>query len=69
MAAAAGKKNASIIVAVTTKASSWKRRTWLRRQFHRNVALLRKQDPAAADGVVLRFVVGNIGECLLTTLQ
>lgn len=69
LATAAGKKNASIFMAVTTKASSWKRRTWLRNQFHRNVELLRQQDPAAADGVVLRFIVGSIGGCLSTTLQ
>lgn len=68
-AAAARKKTASIVVVVTSKASSWERRTWLRDQFHKNVELLRKEDPAAADGVVLRFAVGNIGGCRLANLQ
>lgn len=55
------KQQASIVVFVTTKDSSTDRRSWLRNQFKRNVALLRKQDPAAADGVVLVFAIGSRG--------
>jgi hypothetical protein len=56
------KQEASIIVVVTSKASSSARRSWFREQFKKNVALIRKQNPAAADGVVMRFAVGNQGE-------
>jgi hypothetical protein len=63
------KQTASIVVVVTTKAGSWDRRKWLRDHFHKNVEMLRQQDPAAADGVVLRFAVGNIGGCLVTHVQ
>lgn len=52
---------ASIVVMVTNKADSTDRRTWLRRQFQRNVELLRQRDPVAAEAVVLKFVIGTMG--------
>lgn len=55
------KKDASIIVVVTTKVSSKDRRAWLRKQFKRNVELLRQKNPAAADAVVLKFAMGSLG--------
>jgi hypothetical protein len=55
------KKDASIIVVVTTKASSRDRRSWLRKQFKRNVELLRQKNSAAADTVVFKFALGSIG--------
>lgn len=58
---AVAKLQASIIVMVTSKESSRDRRSWLRTQLKRNLALLRKQDPAAADGVVIKFAIGNKG--------
>lgn len=55
------KQAASIVVAVTSAAGNIDRRRWLRNQFRRNVELLQHKDPAAARGVVLKFVVGNVG--------
>jgi hypothetical protein len=56
---AVGEVQSSIIVMVTSKESSRDRRSWLRTQLKINVALLRKQDPTAADGVVIKFAVGK----------
>jgi hypothetical protein len=49
----------SCIIIYTSKVSSVERRTWVRRQFQRNMALLRAQDTNLAAGVVMKFVLGT----------
>jgi hypothetical protein len=55
------KQQASIVVTVPAKADSHQRRGWQRAQWARNVELLRRQDPAAADSAVFKFIVGLQG--------
>jgi hypothetical protein len=50
---------ASIIVAITSKASSINRRTWMRQQLSHSLKLLARSDPHAASRAVVVFVIGT----------
>jgi hypothetical protein len=50
---------ASIIVAITSKASSYDRRTWMRDQLSHSINLLARANPQAASSAVIVFVIGT----------
>ncbi|KAF8056734.1 B3galt6 [Scenedesmus sp. PABB004] len=59
--AAAALRHASLVVAVTSKAGSHRRRAWVRGELRRSLALLARRDPGAAAAAVVVFVVGLRG--------
>lgn len=53
--------HAPCVIIFTSKAESLERRKWVRRQFQRNLVLLRAKNASLAAGVVMKFIFGTSG--------